>query len=56
MKIFNCKFQEAELALDEAVRLCPSFERKIRRQLYKYLVPVKLFIGKIPAEGLIEKL
>lgn len=59
MHLFESKMKESYFNLSKAYNLCKGYEgknhEKIKRQILKYLIPVKMFHGEFPHPSLIEK-
>ncbi|KAJ7515666.1 hypothetical protein O6H91_22G022400 [Diphasiastrum complanatum] len=55
LEVFNDNFMGAEKKLMYALRHCHSSKRTNVRMILKYLVPVKLSLGTLPKEWLLQK-
>ena len=55
MALLDSKIQKAENDLQEAFDNCPSSAAKNKVQILKYLIPVKIFCGKLPSKKLFQK-
>lgn len=55
MALFDSRFKPAEENLETAFHKCPVNAIENRKQILKYLVPVKIFCGKFPTKEFFEK-
>eukprot|EP01117_Protostelium_nocturnum_P019742 TRINITY_DN8632_c0_g1_i1.p1 TRINITY_DN8632_c0_g1~~TRINITY_DN8632_c0_g1_i1.p1 ORF type:complete len:423 (+),score=75.94 TRINITY_DN8632_c0_g1_i1:76-1344(+) len=55
LKMFNSQFKGAEEDLDFAFKRCSKLSLKNKKLILMYLIPVKILLGKMPTESLLDK-
>jgi len=53
--MFEDKYEEAEKNLDYAFTHCHKYALRNKKRILNYLLPVKVFFGRLPTCSLLEK-